>query len=209
MEGLLLVLLCMFEIVHHFFKKPNCCRDRRLAGAVERVGCRNAVTAAGMGVWAGSRAALGGGAHSSSPEAPQGCGFCWYCLRGAGKGGQLRRRVRGTCSPWRGWFSSVICRLETHGNCGPVSLPCGPRQLQGCWKSGSCLRLRDTGRGRSQRPLARTRGGSPALQPALCLVTGPPPYLTAASWTSPIPPPPPASSDRVREGRFMAAAVGG
>lgn len=60
MEDLLLVLLCMFEIFHHFFKKPNCCCDRRLAGAVERAGCRNAVTAAGVGVWAGSRAALGG-----------------------------------------------------------------------------------------------------------------------------------------------------
>ena len=30
----------------------------------------------------------------------------------------------GTRAPWSCWFSSVICRLETHGNCGPGVCPC-------------------------------------------------------------------------------------
>ena len=64
---LLAVLLCTFEIFRGFLKRESVAviLSQQLAGALEREGCRNAVTRAGVGQ--AGRAGLGGGSWGRFP----------------------------------------------------------------------------------------------------------------------------------------------
>lgn len=100
---LLAVLLCTLEIFHVFLKRESVAviLSQQLAGALEREGCRNAVTKAGVGQ--AGRAGLGGWGVGKLPLRPSrdgpsvsinraleeegGAGGC----RGAGVGGRWGR----------------------------------------------------------------------------------------------------------------------
>lgn len=117
---LLAVLLCIFEILLAFFKKARLLLwflNPQLAGAMERDGCRNAVTKAGVGqagrTWGGaprvSRRPSREGLLVSSRTASEEDGGAGAAGAGAGRGG-LSSSL---------WFSQRVCREPGHftGSC--------------------------------------------------------------------------------------------
>lgn len=171
---LLAVLLCIFEILLAFFKKARLLLwflNPQLAGAMERDGCRNAVTKAGVGQ---AGRTWGGGAQSV-PGGPAGKG-CWFLAA------QPQRKMEGQGQPGQGLggVGSPPAFGSPRGSAGNPATLLDPVSDLGAQKAKAEA---------AGGPWARTRGDSAGpLPPSKTLSTDVQPHTQPGAVSLALPP---------------------